>query len=253
MKTTLYYFSATGNCLTTTQLLAQELGDCQLKPATAYSKQSKVKEDAERIGILCPVYYGTMPYPVRELLCKLVFTAENPYIFLLTTCKGHAGAIAQRCDQLLRCRGQKLSWAGNIPMPGNSFMNKPGEAEIALANQKENLLPLVEELRNKTVQEIDSRELLPLQPVYYPNNFRAILAEDNCIGCGTCVKVCPMDNISLKDGHAIIGDDCATCLACFHWCPVEAICMSKQEGIERRPKYHHPDVTLADIIAQKQL
>ena len=33
---------------------------------------------------------------------------------------------------------------------------------------------------------------------------------------------------------------------------VEAIIMSKQEGIERRFKYHHPDVSLNDILAQKQ-
>ena len=61
-----------------------------------------------------------------------------------------------------------------------------------------------------------------------------------------------MNNISLKDGKAIIGDDCATCLACFHWCPVEAIIMSKQEGIERRFKYHHPEVSFTDILAQKE-
>ena len=53
-----------------------------------------------------------------------------------------------------------------------------------------------------------------------------------------------------KNGKAIIGDECATCLACFHWCPREAVYMSKQEGIERRSKYHHPDVELLDFILE---
>jgi Pyruvate/2-oxoacid:ferredoxin oxidoreductase delta subunit len=60
-----------------------------------------------------------------------------------------------------------------------------------------------------------------------------------------------MNNIAIVDGKAKIGDDCSTCLACFHWCPKEAIWMSKQENIARRSKYHHPDVTMADIMAQK--
>jgi len=87
--------------------------------------------------------------------------------------------------------------------------------------------------------------------VDYPNNFRGIEAEDTCIGCGTCARVCPMENITVAEGKAWIGDDCATCLACFHWCPVEAIRMSKAPEIARRRKYRHPDVTLKDILEQK--
>ena len=252
MKTTLYYFTATGNSLSTAKLLSEQLENCQLKAVSAYFKDSKVLEDAAMVGIVCPVYYGTVPYPVRELLNKLVFTAENPYIFLLNTYKGHCGAAAQRVDLLLQSRGQKLSFAGGVPMPGNSFINKPGKDEESLSLQKQNLSAFAEELSKKPVQDFDHSELLPLRPVDYPNNFRAMLAEDSCIGCGTCVQVCPMSNISLTEGKALIGDDCATCLACFHWCPVEAIIMSKQEGIERRFKYHHPDVSLNDILAQKQ-
>lgn len=252
MSCTIYYFSATGNSLSTAKILAQQLGDCQLKPVSSCFKNSKVIEEREMVGIVCPVYYGTVPYPVRELLNKLVFTAKSPYIFLLNTYKGHCGAAAQRVDLLLQSRGQKLSFAGGVPMPGNSFLNKPGKDEESLSLQKENLALFVEQLQQNPVQSFDHSEILPLRPVDYPNNFRGILAEDSCIGCGTCTKVCPMNNISLKDGKAIIGDDCATCLACFHWCPVEAIIMSKQEGIERRFKYHHPEVSFTDILAQKE-
>lgn len=251
MSCTIYYFSATGNSLSTAKILAQQLGDCQLKTVSSCFKNSKVIEEREMVGIVCPVYYGTVPYPVRELLNKLVFTTKRPYIFLLNTYKGHCGAAAQRVDLLLQSRGQKLSFAGGVPMPGNSFLNKPGKDEESLSLQKENLALFVEQLQQNPVQSFDHSEILPLRPVDYPNNFRGILAEDSCIGCGTCTKVCPMNNISLKDGKAIIGDDCATCLACFHWCPVKAIWMSKQENIARRDQYHHPNVKLQDIIEQK--
>lgn len=38
--------------------------------------------------------------------------------------------------------------------------------------------------------------------------------QEKCIGCGTCVEICPLDTIRLNDeGKAFIayGDDCMTC------------------------------------------
>lgn len=47
---------------------------------------------------------------------------------------------------------------------------------------------------------------------------------DRCIGCGSCVDVCPADAISLVDGKAVIDlDKCANCHACESVCPVDAI------------------------------
>ena len=65
MSCTIYYFSATGNSLSTAKILAQQLGDCQLKTVSSCFKNSKVIEEREMVGIVCPVYYGTVPYPVR--------------------------------------------------------------------------------------------------------------------------------------------------------------------------------------------
>lgn len=47
---------------------------------------------------------------------------------------------------------------------------------------------------------------------------------DICTGCGTCIDVCPMEAIILKDGKAyILEDKCANCRVCESECPVEAI------------------------------
>jgi formate hydrogenlyase subunit 6/NADH:ubiquinone oxidoreductase subunit I len=55
------------------------------------------------------------------------------------------------------------------------------------------------------------------------------------------------------DGRPQVGEDCISCLSCFHWCPQEAIWMSKaEEPMQRRFKYHHPDVTLQDILRQQE-
>lgn len=252
MKTTIYYFSATGNSMTTAEKLAEKLGGCTVVPVASVMNQSKIIDDSDAVGFVFPVYYGNMAYPMRKAIEKMVFKAEA-YIFSVATYRGHSGKAAQRLDQLLRTRGQKLSLALGVAMPGNSFINAPEVDQGYLDNQNAAVDALIPKIQAREVQDYFTDELLPITPVSYPNNFRGIEAEaDKCTGCGACTWVCPMNNIKVVDGKAQIGDDCATCLACFHWCPNEAIWMSKQENIARRSKYHHPDVRLEDVVAQKE-
>lgn len=250
MKTTIYYFSATGNSLTTAERLAEKLGGCELVPVASVMHQSKILDDSDAVGFVFPVYYGNFPYPVRMTIEKMVLNPEA-YVFSAATYRGHAGKAAQRLDQLLRTRGQKLSLSLGVSMPGNSFINAPEVDAAHLANQDAAIEAMVQPILSRETHDYSTDEILPVTPVGYPNNFRGIVAEESCAGCGVCVGVCPMNNIAIVDGKAKIGDDCSTCLACFHWCPKEAIWMSKQENIARRSKYHHPDVTMADIMAQK--
>lgn len=249
----IYYFTATGNSLTTARRIAEGLGDCRLIPAVSLMKNIKIIEENEAVGFVFPVYFSDMPCILRELISKMIFTAEKPYIFAVPTCRGHAGACHQRLDQLLRTRGQKLSLAVNVNMPGNSYINEPGVDEQHLANQDsavEAVLPLI---RARETRDYFEPSVLPLAKTAWPNNFRGLEAEaDKCTGCGICAEVCPMNNITFREGKAVIGDDCSTCLSCFHWCPNEAIWMSRQENIARRAKYRHPEVKLTDILAQKQ-
>lgn len=251
MNTSIYFFSATGNSLTTAKLLADGITNCKLIPVASTRNKEIIIEESDRIGFVYPVYYGDMPYPVRELVAKMRIK-KNTYIFSVATYRGHHGHVAERLNQLLEAQGVTLSLSLGLPMPGNSYINDAKVDQEYLDKQKEHvaqLLPRI--LANETVN-YEITEDLKETPVQTPNNFRGITAEDSCIGCGTCVTVCPMENIVLEDGKALIGEKCATCLACFHWCPVEAIYMSKQENISRRSKYHHPDVQLEDIVEQKQ-
>ncbi len=50
--------------------------------------------------------------------------------------------------------------------------------------------------------------------------------KEKCIGCGTCVEICPLDTLRLDDdgkAHIAYGDDCMTCFKCERLCPADAI------------------------------
>jgi len=47
---------------------------------------------------------------------------------------------------------------------------------------------------------------------------------EECVGCESCVPVCPVEAISMQDGVAVINQDtCTQCGTCIAECPSEAI------------------------------
>ena len=68
----------------------------------------------------------------------------------------------------------------------------------------------------------------PVNPIFYKFFVKAnaFTASSACIGCGQCVKRCPMNNVAIKDGKPVWGRNCTHCMACICYCPVSAIAVS---------------------------
>ena len=52
---------------------------------------------------------------------------------------------------------------------------------------------------------------------------KGFYSTEECISCGKCVKLCPLNNIELVDGKPKWGEKCTHCMACICRCPKEAI------------------------------
>lgn len=58
--------------------------------------------------------------------------------------------------------------------------------------------------------------------------------REKCIGCESCVAVCPVGALNMEDGKAQVdADTCISCGACINECPVEAI---SREAVVREVK-----------------
>lgn len=58
-----------------------------------------------------------------------------------------------------------------------------------------------------------------------PQRIKAVIREDECIGCTKCIAACPVDAIigSGKVMHSIMPDLCTGCELCLAPCPVDCI------------------------------
>ncbi len=56
-----------------------------------------------------------------------------------------------------------------------------------------------------------------------------VIAEE-CIGCGSCVPICPFGAIEMDGDVAVITEACTMCGACLEVCPVSAIIREKEES-----------------------
>ena len=59
------------------------------------------------------------------------------------------------------------------------------------------------------------------------------IKEEKCVGCGTCVKSCPMDvirmDIEKKKAYVAYEQECMCCASCEVDCPTGAIYVSPEK------------------------
>lgn len=72
---------------------------------------------------------------------------------------------------------------------------------------------------------IAEQSVWPIQADGRPQRMKAIIREDECIGCTKCISACPVDAIigSGKVMHTVLSDLCTGCELCIPPCPVDCI------------------------------
>jgi dihydroorotate dehydrogenase subfamily 1 len=84
----------------------------------------------------------------------------------------------------------------------------------------------------KEMKGIALKNITPLDQIDRDTLRKSYVIEENCTGCGLCVRVCKYDAVKMVNRKAKIdADACDGCGLCTQICPADAIFMKKYSGL----------------------
>lgn len=246
-----FYFTATGNSL----YAARQFSDSPVSiPQIMRGKRRQFADDT--IGIVCPVYAGEPPKMVLQFLKESSF--QTNYFYFILTYGFDQSDAPEFTARLAEEAEIHVDYVAAIQMVDNYLPMFDMEAEMAMDKHVDEQLSEAVKAVAGRVQNIpeaseEGRRLHAevaamnrKSPAF--NNGSQITVTGNCIGCGVCEKVCPVDNFYIEDGKAMRRQEtCEFCLACAQNCPQKAIGLSMADK-NPNARYRNPNISLQEII-----
>lgn len=251
MSSKIFYFTGTGNSLHVAQDMAKAIGDCETINIARFDASQGI--EAERVGIVFPVYFWGPPLIVQRFLRKIQLTG-NPYVFAICTYGIWPGKALELAGDILRQRGFPLNAGFFIKMPDNYILWYGAKSEkvqkkcfdretqkidrisksiISKENTSlEKSKYVIDRLLTKTVNKRSAKR--------YAATSDKFTVSDDCIGCGLCERICPAGNIWLDEQKPIWEHQCEACLACIQRCPKQAI--NYNNKTQKRKRYINPNI-----------
>lgn len=195
-----------------------------------------------------PTQFSNAPYMVRDFIKQNNTIWKGRHIFLVVTMGAFAGDVSGCCARLLRKYGATIDGAIQVKMPDSVLDVK------ALKKSFEKNVEIIKKADTKmddTIHMIKDHHfpreglsfgahlvgLFGQRLWFYHKTFgyskKLKIDSSKCIGCGTCVKGCPMHNLEIKDNHAYSHQRCTMCYRCIAVCPKQAITLLGKKVLEQ--------------------
>lgn len=242
----IWWFSGTGNSWEVAQTVAAGL-NCPLHAMMAEEgiDAETLLDNNSEVGFVFPVYGWDIPKAVNAFLALLppYPTAVAPHVFAILTCGDDIGKTDKQLRKALAQKGWPLHSVYSLRMR-NTYVCLPGfdtdSTEVETAKHAEamsvltdSIIPRIRRHEGSTATDIHpgafawaKTHVLGVLFNKFLTSPRPFRANTGCTGCGTCVRCCPLGNISIKNGKGnkpVWGTHCTMCLACYHSCPHHAV------------------------------
>ena len=231
------YFSATGNTEFIAKEIAKRTDDECANLSTRIKEQDYTPIHSDKPFVICaPVYVCEIPRFMMKYLKKLTFTGSKDVFFILTS-GGYCGPSGVLLKGIFRKKKMKCHGCAEFKMPRN-YVDSDSYPMLGKEEVEERILGSYSQLDQVAADILAGNKLkarhvflfetiitVPFNPIWckYKLTAKDFRAEDNCIGCGKCEKLCPLNNIKMADKKPVWGDQCTHCMACIGNCPVNAI------------------------------
>lgn len=230
------YFSATGNSEYIAKNIAHLCNDSTISINEYMKKGEVLNLTSEKPYVLvAPVYISTIPAKVSEFIQKSILEGNKDF-YVIMTCAG-SGVSASGAEAVKICKKLNLNYRGiaHLTMPQDYLMFfevKGKEENEAIMNKAIEGVPAIAEKINNNedldTSKVGAAHTMSVAPVTWifdvfcikPKKF---YSTDECISCGICAKVCPLNNITMVDGRPVWDKTCIHCSACINRCPKLAI------------------------------
>lgn len=257
----IFYFSGTGNSL----YVAKRLSDNSEK-LISIAKEMENNRDSydyklaenESVIFVYPVYAWAPPKMVIDFVKKIRFNNYNDnYISTIVTCGEEIGNAVKLFARLLNNRGLNLSSGFSVVAPNNYIVIGDVDSKEIENNKLLRLEDSIEEIKTilmnkeKNIYKIDKGKMPKfttniINPLFnnYARNIKKFYANDNCIGCKICEKVCNANCIKVDQKPTWSGE-CSQCLACINYCPTKAIQYGK--STMKKGRYINPNINVDEM------
>lgn len=242
------YFSGTGNSRFAAQIIQKVTKDdiSSMNELIKSGNKNTIKSDKPFVFV-CPTYAWRIPKVVEKFIREVQLEGSKKAYFVLT-CGDSTGNAVRYVKKLCMDKGLEFMGLSSLIMPENyiAMYNAPdkAKAEIEIQRATPAIYDVGEKIKdgqflNEKNSKISGTLLSSIvNPIFYSYfvNAKGFYSTNECISCGKCVNLCPLNNIKLVDGKPQWGHNCTHCMACICRCPKEAIeYKNKTKG---KPRYY---------------
>ena len=265
MKTCIYVFSGTGTALAIAKKISDDLGDTTITlipQALEKVGNNEIKVESSTVGFIFPNYFGGIPDIVLKFIRKLILD-KSEYIFSIVTAGGGQGYCLKFLEDELNKKGKKLDYGKCVTGNSNYIVAWYYKIICKLSEQRIHTFQIMNEKASQFAKDICRKKSEVENSSYFSYKFSLLLSpkqivrdtrswdkefsiDKNCISCGTCKKVCQVNNIKMIDNLPVFQHNCQRCMACLQYCPKGAI-RFKGKSLDK-PKYFHPNYPAKEMI-----